>query len=138
MKHFVLAISDNNNDDANSNNIIFIIKDIKLYVPVVTLSAKDNQKLPKFLRKGFEKSVYWNEYKTKCEHKNTTKKYRYFPKSNFVGVNRLFGLVYSNQDDNGKRYKPQRYYLPKGFIKNYNVIINGKNVCDRPIDSDTK
>ena len=39
--------------------------------------------------------------------------------------NRLFALVYSNQDDNSKRFKTRRYYLPKGIIKNYNVIING-------------
>ena len=31
--------------------------------------------------------------------------YRYFLESNFVGVNRLFVLVYSNQDDNSKRIK---------------------------------
>ena len=39
------------NDDANSTNIIFIIKDTKLNVPVVTLSAKDNQKYQNFLAK---------------------------------------------------------------------------------------
>ena len=47
-------------------------------------------------------------------------------------------MVYSNQDCNGKRYKFRRYYLPKGVFKNYNVIINGKNFCDQPIDSDIK
>ena len=35
-------MADTDNDDANPNNIIFTIKYIKLYVPVVTLSAKDN------------------------------------------------------------------------------------------------
>ena len=44
-----------NND---SNNIIFIFKETKLYVPVVTLSAGDNQKLSKLISKGFERSVY--------------------------------------------------------------------------------
>ena len=29
-------------------------------------------------------------------------------------------------------------YLPKGIIKNYNVIINGENFYDQPIDSDIK
>ena len=28
--------------------------------------------------KGFERSVYWNEYKTKIENKSTTNKYRFF------------------------------------------------------------
>ena len=66
------------------------IKDTRVYVPVVTLSARDNQKLSKLLSKGFERSVYWNEYKTKSENKNTTNEYRYFLESNFVGVNGLF------------------------------------------------
>ena len=52
------AVADNINDN-DSNNIIFTIKDTKLYVPVVTLSTKDNQKLLKVLSNGFERSVYW-------------------------------------------------------------------------------
>ena len=43
------------------------IKDTKLYFLVVTLSARDNQKLTKLLSKGLERSIYWNEYKTKSE-----------------------------------------------------------------------
>ena len=54
-----------NNDD---NNVIFTIKDTKLYVPVVALSARDNRKISKILSKEFERSVYWNEYKTKSEN----------------------------------------------------------------------
>ena len=61
------------------------------------LSAKNNQKLSKLFSKGFERSVYWNEYKTKSKNKNTTNEYRYFLKSNFVGVSRGFGLVYLNK-----------------------------------------
>ena len=51
--HCVSGGADNSN--VNSNNVIFTIKDTKLYVPVVSLSAKDNQKLSKLLSKGFEK-----------------------------------------------------------------------------------
>ena len=100
-KHCVLAAAGADNAEANSNNVIFTNKD----VPVVTLLANDNQKLSKLLRKGFERSVYWNEYKTKSDNKNTTQEYRYFLKSIFAGVNRLFVLVYSNQDDNSNRFK---------------------------------
>ena len=65
-------------DNVNGNNIIFTIKDTKLYVPVVTLAARDNQKLSKRLSKGFERSVYWNEYKTKSETKTTTNEFKIF------------------------------------------------------------
>ena len=47
-------------------------------------------------------------------------------------------MVHSNQDDNAKKYKAKRYYLPKGIIKIYGIIINLKNFYDHPIDSDIK
>ena len=98
------------NDNANGDNanIIFTVKDTKLYVSVVTLSGRDSQKLTKLLSKGFGRSVYWNEYKTKSENKNTTNEYRYSLESNFVGVNRLFVLNYSNEDADSKRFKAKR------------------------------
>ena len=37
-----------------------------------------------------------------------------------------------------ERYSAKKYYLPKGIIKNYNGIINGKSFYDQPIDSDVK
>ena len=46
------------NTNANPNNITFTIKGTKLYVPVVTLLANDNEKLSKILSKGYERSVY--------------------------------------------------------------------------------
>ena len=69
-KHCILSVAgDENriNNNNNSNSIIFTIKDIKLHVPVVTLSAKDNQKLSKRFSKRFERSVYWNKFKQKQE-----------------------------------------------------------------------
>ena len=94
---FVLALNGTESSDADPNDIIFTIKDTKLFVPVVTLSSKDNQKLSKLLSKWFERSVYWKEYKTKSEMKNTTNEHRYFLKSHFVGVNPLVPLVYLNK-----------------------------------------
>ena len=119
--------------NANSSDIIFTIKDTKVYVSVVTVvtvvtfTAKDNQKLTKLLSKGFERSVYWNEFETKSQNKNTKNKCRYFLQSNFVEVNRLFVSVYAIEDGNAKTFKTCRYFLPKGIINNYNVIINGKS-----------
>ena len=115
------------NDNDNDNNI-FAIKDTKLHVPVVTLSASDNQKLSKHLSKGFEKSVYSKKYKTKNENKNSTNEYRYFLKSNFVGVNRLFVLVYTKEASNAQRFNAPKYYLPKDIIKYYDVYINDSDI----------
>ena len=37
-----------------------------------------------------------------------------------------------------KGFNARKYYLPKGIIKNYNVIINGKSFYNQAIDSDIK
>ena len=67
-----------------------------------------------------------------------TNEFRYFLESNFVGVNRLFVLFYSNKDENAKIFKAKIQYLQKCIMKNYNIIINGKNFYDQPIDSHIK
>lgn len=69
----------------------------------VTLSGKDNQKLSKPLSKRSERSVYWNEYNAKSDSKNMTNEYIFFLKSNFLGVTKLFMLIYLNIDDYTKR-----------------------------------
>ena len=61
-KECVLSTAD---DDA-----VFIIKDTKMYVPVVTLSKEDNKHFIEQQNKGFQRSIYWNEYKTKGETKD--------------------------------------------------------------------
>ena len=96
-----MSVAGNYNANANPNNILFNTKNRKSYVRVVTLLAKDNQKLSKLLSKIFWRSIYRNERK-KSEKKNTAFGYWYFLKSNFVGVNRLFVPVYSNQDTSSK------------------------------------
>ena len=53
----------------------------------------------------------------------------------FQGVNRLFVLSFENEDD---RTSHSTYYLPKVEIKDYNVMIDGKNFFDQPINSDLK
>ena len=79
-KYSVLLPAGNDNvNDNDSENIIFTIKDTKLYVVVLTLS--------KLLSKGFERSIYWNQYKTKSQNKNTTNEYGYFLEAHFVRVN---------------------------------------------------
>ena len=54
-KHCVLSVAgtDNANSDNDDNNIIFTIKDTKLYVPVVTLSANYQNFLSKDLKDQF-------------------------------------------------------------------------------------
>ena len=111
------------------------ITDAKLHIPIVTLSTKDNVNLTKHLSDEFNRSVYWNEYQTKSAkviHDGTN---IYELINAFQGVKRLFVLAYdaTNNDEagikNNKKYSP-----PKTEIKNYNVLIDGRNFCDQPIN----
>ena len=63
-RSILLCAAGDDDDDDDDDNIILTIKD-KLYVPVVTLSVRDNQKLSKLFGKGFEISIYRNECNTK-------------------------------------------------------------------------
>ena len=118
--------------------ILFSLSRHKIVSSSCHFFSESQSKTIKLLNKRFERSMYWNEYKTENENKNTTNKYRCFIESNFVGVKRFFVLVYSNKDDNAKRSKTRRYYLPKVIIKNYNVIINRKTFNDQVYDSNIK
>ena len=127
----------NPNDNNDANNIIFTTKETKLYVPVVLYQQETIKNYQKFLAKDL-KDLFFKWIKAKCENKNMTNKFRYFLGLFFVLVNRFFRLVYANKDSTYKTFKPNRYYLPKGIMKTYNAIINGKNFYDQATDSDIK
>ena len=48
----------------------------------------------------------------------------------FQGVNRLFVLAF---EDDAQRISNKRYYIPNVEIKDYNVMIDGKNFFDQPV-----
>ena len=116
---------------------------MKLYVPVVPLSSKDNVNLTKQLNEGFKRSVYWNEYKSKIETKaaddnNVT---RFSLSASFQGVNRLFLLAFDNTENSNKKVERdshRKYFLPIANITNYNVLIDGRNFYDPPISDQIK
>ena len=45
----------------------FAITDTRLYVPVVTLSTKENTKLLQQIKSGFKRVINWNKYLSKPE-----------------------------------------------------------------------
>ena len=122
-----------------ADDAVFIINDTKLYVPVVTLSEEDNKDFIEQQNKGFQRSIYWNEYKTKEQTENTDAnavKYINLDPS-FQGANRLFLIAYSRADNNqATRNGQQKYYLPRIDLKKYNVVIDGRNFYENPIESD--
>ena len=54
----------------------------------------------------------------------------------FQGVNRLFVMAYNRANGQPSRNGQQKYYFPRIDLKKYNVIIDGRNFYDNPIESD--
>ena len=126
-----------------ADNTVFIINDTKLYVPVVTLSKEDNKDFIEQQNKGFQRSIFWNEYKTKeltvDSDDNNANNVRYINLDpSFQGVNRLFLMAYSRLANEPTRNGQQKYYLPRIDLNKYNIIIDGRNFYDNPIESDVE
>ena len=117
---------------------VFIINDTKLYVPVVTLSKQDNKDFIEQQNKGFQRSIYWNEYKTKEINEDADANvFKYINLDpSFQGVNRLFVMAYNRANGQRTRNRQQKYYLPRIDLEKYNVIIDAKIFYDNPIESD--
>ena len=122
----------------DAGNAVFIINNTKMYVPVVTLSKEDNKDFIEQQNKGFQRSIYWNEYKTKEINENADANvFKYINLDpSFQGVNRLFVMAYNRVDGQPTRNGQRKYYLPRIDLNKYNVIIDGRNFYDNPIESD--
>ena len=98
----------------------FAITETKLYVPVVTLSTKDNDKLLQQLKSGFKKTINWNKYESSIKTFAQNRYLSYLINPSFQAVNRLFVLPFENE--NG-RASHATYNLPKVEKKDYNVMM---------------
>ena len=109
-----------------------------MYVPVVTLSKEDNKDFIEQRDKGFQRSIYWNEYKTKEINENADANvFKYINLDpSFQGVNRLFVMAYNRANGQPTRNGQRKYYLPRIDLEKYNVIIDGRNFYDNPTESD--
>ena len=121
----------------DNGNAVFIINDTKMYVPVVTLSKEDNKDFIEQQNKGFQRSIYWNKYKTKEINENADANvFKYISLDpSFQGINRLFVMACSRANNQPTRNGQQKYYLPRIDLEKY-VIIDGRNFYDNPIEHD--
>ena len=130
-------------DNSNNKEAIFKITSTKLYVPIVTLSTRDNVNLTKQLNEEFKRSVYWNEYKSKIETKEAdVNNLKRLPlDASFQGINRLFALAFDNTHNGNNKVERDshiKYFLTRVNITNYNVLIDGRNFYDKPINDQSK
>ena len=135
--------------------VSFMFTDTKLYVPIATFSTKDNTNLTKQLNEGSKRTIYWNQYVSKPFPETLRKKTgitRFALDAAFQAVNRLFVLAFEDTRANdpaidANNPTPQnlaanrvirngyrKYFVPRVDITSYNVLIDGRNFYDQPIN----
>ena len=106
----------------------FDITETKLYIPVKTLSTQDNAKLLQQLKSGFKRTTNWNHCESSVKIFAKNRNLNHLINQSFQGVNRLFDIEYHSQ----------LIIFQKVEIKDYNVLIDGRNFFDQPINSINK
>ena len=92
----------------------FKITDAKLYVPLVTLSAENDNKHLEQLKTGFKRTIKWNKYRSEMPNQTINNNLNYLIDPTFTNVNRLF-------------------VLSKTEIKDFNVLVDGKQFFEIPV-----
>ena len=83
----------------NPTNATFKITDTKLYVPVVTLSTKDDNNFLEQLKSGFKRTIKWSKYRSEMTNQTKTNHLNHLIDPTFTKVNRLFVLSFENEED---------------------------------------
>ena len=101
------------------------------------MSTKDSVNQTKQLSERFKRSVYCNSCQTKPAKVIEKGKHIYeLLNASLQGVRRLFVLTFvvaagAANDEAGIK-ENKKYSLPRGEIKNYNVLIDERNFYDKP------
>ena len=92
----------------------FKTKYTKLYVPVVTLSTKDDNNFLEQLKSGFKRTIKWNKYRSEMINQTKNNHLNRLIDPTLTKVNRLFVLSFENEND---RTSFSKYYVSKVEIK---------------------
>ena len=104
-------------------NATFKITGTKLYVPVVTLSTKDDNNFLEQLKSEFKRTIKWNKYRSEMTNRTKTNHLNYLIDPTFTKVNKIFVSPFEHEGD---RTSFSKHYIPKIEIKFFNVLIDGK------------
>ena len=120
----------------NPENATFKITDAKLFVPVVTLSKENDIKLSEQLKTGFKRTIKWNKYRSQMSIQPQNKNLNYLTDAKCTSVNRLFVLSFPRNNNTDSRYSFSNYYVPKGKVNDFNILIDGKSFLDLSVKND--
>ena len=106
-----------------------------MYVPIVTLSTEDDNKLLEQLKWGYKRTVNWNNYRSEMTKQTKTRNLNYLIDLTFIKANRLFVLSFENEDD---KKSFSKYYTRKIVIKDFNVLIDVNSFFEVPVKNKDK
>ena len=114
----------------NPENVTFKITDVKLFVPVVTLSQENDIQLLKQLKTGFKRTIKWNKYRSQMSIQLQNNNLNYLIDPTFTKVIRLFVLSFARNNNTDSTYSFSNYYVPKVKVNDFNALIDGKSFFD--------
>ena len=79
-----------------------------MYVPVCALPTKDDNNFLEQLKSGFKRTSKWNKYGSEMTNQTKTNHLNYLIDPTFTKVNRLFVLLFENEEDRTSFSKYQR------------------------------
>ena len=80
------------------------------------------------IESGSKRTINWSKYQSKVTQHTLNK--NFLIDQSFQEVNRLFVLSF---EDGRDRESYKKYFRPTVEIKDYNVVIDGKNFFDQPV-----
>ena len=84
---------------------------------------------------GSRRTINWGKYLCQSTNQAQNKYLDVLIDASFQGLNRHFVLSFKN-DDARENYKG--YHLPTVEMKDYNIMIDGRNFFGQPIRNDSK
>ena len=78
-----------------------------MYLPVVTLSTKDDNNFLEQLKSGFKRTIKWNKYRSEMTNQTKNNNLNYLIDPTFNKINRLFVLSFQNEE--GKTSFSKKY-----------------------------
>ena len=70
-----------------------------MYLPVVTLSAENDNKDLEQLKAGFKRTITWNKYRSEISNQTKNNNLNYLIDPTFTNVKRLFVLSFEIEAD---------------------------------------
>ena len=88
------------------------MNNVKLYVPVVTLSINNNIKFFENIKQGFKRTLSWKKYRSEITAKPKNNNLDYLIDPAFRNINRLFVLSFKNGNNDPIRNSFDNCYMP--------------------------